>query len=209
MPPVGDPNGNHLLAALPVAELQRLMPHLERFPVRLGETLCGPGDQLQYAYFPTTAIMSLLHVTGSGASSEIASVGNEGVLGVSLFMGGSTAPSSAVVQAAGAGYRIKPNVLQDEFNRAGSMQRLLLRYTQALATQIGQTAGCNRHHTIEQQLCRWLLLTLDRLPSNRVVMTHELVAGIFGVRRESISTAAGNLKRAGVLSYLRDSRLHA
>ena len=142
----------------------------------LGETLYDPGCQLQYAYFPATAIVSLLYVIDSGVSAEMAGVGNEGVLGFSLFMGGNATPSSAVVQTAGFGYRLKANLLQEEFNRAGNTQRLLLRYTQALATQIAQTAACNRHHSIEQQLCRWLLLTLDRLPSNNVVMTHELVA---------------------------------
>jgi CRP-like cAMP-binding protein len=199
----GDSNDNHLLAALPAADLERLAPHLEMVPMRLGETLYGPGDRLQHAYFPTTAIVSLLYVTAAGASSEIASVGNEGLLGIPLFMGGNTTPSSAIVQTAGQSYRLQTTVLQQEFNRAGNIRRFLLRYTQALATQIGQTAGCNRHHSIEQQLCRWLLLTLDRLPSNQVVMTHELVAGIFGVRRESITAAAGNLQRAGVLSYRR------
>ncbi len=169
----------------------------------LGETLHGPGEQLQYAYFPTTAIVSLLYVIESGASAAIASVGNEGVLGISLFMGGNSTPSSAVVQTSGQGYRLKANVLQEAFNRGGYIRHLLLRYTQALAVQIGQSAGCNRHHTIEQQLCRWLLSTLDRLPSSRIVMTHELVAGILGVRRESITTAAGKLQRAGVLSYRR------
>ncbi len=197
------PNHNHLLATLPAAEFERLAPQLDRLPMRLGETLYGPGHQLEQAYFPTTAIVSLLYILESGASAEMASVGNEGVIGISLFMGGNTTPSSAVVQTAGFGYRLNTKSLQDEFNRAGHTQRLLLRYTQALATQIAQTAVCNRHHSIEQQLCRWLLLTLDRLPSNEVVMTHELVASAFGVRRESITEAAGKLQRAGVLSYRR------
>jgi CRP-like cAMP-binding protein len=197
------PHDNHLLASLPAADLERLASHLESFPLRLGETLYGPGDELQHAYFPTTAVVSLLYVTESGASAEIASVGNEGLLGISLFMGGGTTPSSAVVQTAGVSYRLNANVLQREFQLGGNTQRLLLLYTQALVAQIGQTAVCNRHHSIEQQLCRLLLLTLDRLPSNKVVMTHELVAGIFGVRRESITAAAGNLQRAGVLSYRR------
>jgi len=194
---------NHLLAALPAAEFRRLAPHLERFPVRLGETLYGPGEQLQHGYFPTTAVISLMYVTKSGASAEMASVGNEGALGISLFMGGNTTPSSAVVQIAGVCYRLKADLLQEEFNRGGSAQYLLLRYTQALAVHFSQTASCNRHHSIEQQLCRWLLSTLDRLPSNKVVMTHELVAGILGVRRESITAAAAKLQRAGVLSYRR------
>jgi CRP-like cAMP-binding protein len=194
---------NHLLAALPAAQFQRLAPHLERVPMRLGETIYRPGEHLQHAHFPTSAIVSLLYVIESGASVEIASVGNEGVLGISLFMGGVTMPSSAVVQTAGFGYRVSANVLREEFCQDGSTQRLLLRYTQALAVQIGQTASCNRHHSIEQQLCRWLLSNLDRLPSNEVVMTHELVAGILGVRRESITTAARKLQRAGVLTSRR------
>jgi CRP-like cAMP-binding protein len=197
------PNGNHLLAALPAATFQRLAPHLEKFEMQLGETLYGPGEHLQHAYFPTSAIISLLYVMESGASAEMASVGNEGALGVSIFMGGNTTPSSAVVQIAGLSYRLKANVLQQEFNRGGTAQQLLLRYTQALAVHFAQTAGCNRHHTVEQQLCRWLLSALDRLPSNKVVVTHELVAGILGVRRESVTAAAGKLQRAGVLSYRR------
>jgi CRP-like cAMP-binding protein len=194
---------NHLLAALPATEFEDLASHLECFPLRLGETLYGPGEEWQHAYFPTTAIVSLLYVTESGASAEIASVGNEGMLGIPLFLGGGTTPSAAVVQTAGVSYRLSANVLQREFKRDGDVQRLLLRYTQALATQIGLTVCCNRHHTIVQQLCRWLLMALDRLPSNRLMMTHELVAGMFGVRRESITAAAGKLQRAGVLSYRR------
>jgi len=197
------PDNNYLLAALPDAVFRQLGPHLEMFPMRLGETLYRPGELFQHAYFPTTAIVSLLYVMESGESAEIASVGNEGVLGISLFMGGNTTPSSAVVQTGGSSYRLNASVLQGEFNRGGSIQNLLLRYTQALAFQIGQTASCYRHHSIEQQLCRWLLSTLDRLPSSEIVMTHELVAGILGVRRESITAAAGKLQRAGVLSYRR------
>ena len=197
------PNRNHLLAALPAAEFARLEPHLEPVPMLLGETLYEPGGQLQYAYFPTTAIVSLLYIMKSGVSAEMAGVGNEGMLGISLFMGGDTTPSSAVVQTAGQGYRLEGRLLKEEFNRAGLVQRLLLRYTQALATQMTQTAACNRHHSIEQQLCRWLLLTLDRLPSNELIMTHELVASAFGVRRESITAAAGNLQRAGLIRYRR------
>jgi len=194
---------NHLLAALPATEFARLAPHLEPVPMLLGHTLYEPGEQLQHVYFPTTAIVSLLYVLESGASAEIAGVGNEGVLGISLFMGGDTTPSSAVVQTAGHGYRLPGRLLKEEFNRGGLMQRLLLRYTQALVTQMCQTAACNRHHSIEQQLCRWLLLTLDRLPSNELIMTQELVAAALGVRRESITEAAGNLQRAGVVRYRR------
>jgi CRP-like cAMP-binding protein len=197
------PENNHLLAALPAEEFRQLEPHLEKYPMRLGETLYRPGEPLQHAHFPTTAIVSILYVMDSGASAEVASVGNEGVLGIPLFMGGKTTPSSAVVQSAGLSYRLKANLLQEEFNRGGDTQRLLLRYTQALAVQIGQTASCNRHHSIEQQLCRWLLSTLDRLPSSEVVITQDLVAGILGVRRESITAAAGKLQRAGILRHRR------
>jgi CRP-like cAMP-binding protein len=197
------PRQNRLLAALPVAEYERLVPHLELVPMLLGETLYEPGGQLQHVYFPTTAIVSLLYTMESGSSAEIAGVGNEGILGISLFMGGDTTPSSAVVQTAGEGYRLPGKLLKEEFNRAGLMQRLLLRYTQALLTQMCQTAACNRHHSIEQQLCRWLLSTLDRLPSNELVMTQELVASALGVRREGITEAAGKLQRAGLIRYRR------
>jgi CRP-like cAMP-binding protein len=197
------PNQNHLLAALPTAEYERLAPHLELVPLLLGASLYEPGGQLRHAYFPTTAIVSLLYVLESGSSAEIAGVGNEGILGISLFMGGDTTPSSAVVQSAGHSYRLPGRLLKEEFNRAGLLHRLLLRYTQALLTQMCQTAACNRHHSIEQQLCRWLLLTLDRLPSNELVMTQELVASALGVRREGITEAAGNLQRAGVIRYRR------
>jgi len=171
--------------------------------MRLGEILYEPGGRLQHVYFPTTAIVSLLNTMESGVSAEIAGVGNEGILGVSLFMGGDTTPSSAVVQTAGHGYRLQGKLLKEEFNRGGLMQRLLLRYTQALVTQMFQTAACNRHHSIEQQLCRWLLMTLDRLPSNELIMTQELVAGALGVRREGITEAAGKLQRAGFIRYRR------
>jgi CRP-like cAMP-binding protein len=203
MSTTSSPSQNHILAALPAAEFERLAPHLELVPMRLGETLYEPGGQLQHVYFPTTAIVSLLYVLESGSSAEIAGVGNEGILGISLFMGGDTTPSSAVVQTAGHGYRLKAKLLKDEFNRAGLVQRLLLRYTQALLTQMCQTAACNRHHSIEQQLCRWLLLTLDRLPSNELIMTQELVAAALGVRREGITEAAGKLQRAGLIRYRR------
>jgi len=197
------PYQNHLLAALPAPEFERLVSHLELVPMRLGDTLYDPGGQLQHAYFPTTAIVSLLYILESGVSAELAGVGNEGMLGVSLFMGGNTTPSSAVVQTAGHGYRLQGKLLKEEFNRAGMMQRLLLRYTQVLVTQVAQTAACNRFHSIEQQLSRWLLATLDRLPANEVVMTQELVASALGVRREGVTEAAGNLQRAGVISYRR------
>ena len=197
------PSQNHLLAALPAAEFARLAPHLELVPMPLGESLYEPGERLQHVFFPTTAIVSLLFVLESGASAEIAGVGNEGVLGISLFMGGDSTPSSAVVQTAGHGYRLQGKLLKEEFSRGGLMQRLLLRYTQALLTQMCQTAACNRHHSIEQQLCRWLLLTLDRLPTNELIMTQELVASALGVRREGITEAAGKLQRAGVIRYRR------
>lgn len=197
------PNQNHLLAALPAAELELLAPHLELVPMALGQMLYEPGRQLRHAYFPTTAIVSLHYVTESGASAETAGVGNEGVVGISLFMGGGTTSGSAVVQIAGHAYRLEHNFLLQEFNRAGTIQRLLLRYTQALMTQMSQTAVCNRHHSVEQQLCRWLLLTLDRAPSHELIMTQELVASTLGVRRESVTEAAGRLQRAGFISYRR------
>lgn len=197
------PRQNHLLAALTAAEFEPLAAHLELAPLPLGKMLYEPGGQMLHAYFPTTAIVSLHYVMESGATTEAAGVGNEGVVGISLFMGGETTSSSAVVQTAGHAYRLERRLLLQEFNRAGLLQRLLLRYTQALITQISQTAACNRHHSLEQQLCRWLLLTLDRLPSNDLVMTQELVASMLGVRREGITVAAGNLQRAGLISYRR------
>ena len=203
MPSPHSPNQNHLLAALPAAEFERLSPHLELVPMPLGEILYEPGGQLQHAYFPTTAIVSLHYVMESGASAETAGVGNEGVVGIALFMGGDTTPSSAVVQTAGHAYRLASRLLKEEFNRAGPMLDLLLRYTQALITQMAQTAACNRHHSVEQQLCRWLLLTLDRAPSRELTMTQELVASMLGVRREGITEAAGNLQRAGFIRYRR------
>ena len=197
------PNQNHLLAALPTAEFERLVANLELVPMPLGAILYEPGGQMQHAYFPTTSIVSLHYVTESGASAETAGVGNEGVVGISIFMGGDSTPSSAVVQTAGHAYRLPGRLLKQEFNRAGMMQGLLLRYTQALITQMIQTAACNRHHTVEQQLCRWLLLTLDRVPGRELVMTQELVASMLGVRRESITEAAGSLQQAGQISYRR------
>jgi CRP-like cAMP-binding protein len=197
------PTQNHLLAALPKSELEHLAARLELVHLPLGDMLYEPNMQLKHAYFPTTSIVSLHYVTESGASAEAAGVGNEGIVGVSLFMGGNTTPSSAVVQTAGYAYRLERSVLQAEFNRGGFMQRLLLRYTQALMTQIMQTAVCNRHHSIEQQLCRWLLLTLDRIPAQELVMTQELIASMLGVRREGITEAAGKLQQAGFIRYRR------
>ena len=197
------PNQNHLLAALSAAAFEPLAAHLQLVPMRLGEILYEPGDQMRYAYFPTTAIVSLHYVTESGASTETASVGNEGVVGIPLFLGGGSTPSAAVVHTAGHAYRLEGRLLKQEFNRASGLQRVLLRYTRALMAQTFQTAACNRHHSVEQQLCRWLLLTLDRLPSNNLVLTQELVANLLGVRREGITQAAGNLKRAGFISYRR------
>jgi len=203
MPSAHNPSQNHLLAALPTAEFEALAVHLELVAMPLGQILYEPGGKLQYAYFPTTAIVSLHYVMESGASAETAGVGNEGVVGMALFMGGDTTPSSAVVQTAGHAYRLEGRYLKQEFGRAGLMQRLLLRYTQALITQMIQTAACNRHHSVEQQLCRWLLLTLDRMPTNQLVMTQELVASMLGVRREGITEAAGRLQQDGYISYRR------
>jgi len=196
-------NQNHLLAALPAADLELLVPHLELVPMPLGQMLFEPGSQMRHAFFPTSSIVSLHYVTATGASAETAGVGNEGVVGVSLFMGGDTTSSSAVVQTAGHAWRLDRHTLKTEFNRGGALQRLLLRYTQALMTQMAQTAVCNRHHTVEQQLCRWLLLTLDRLPNRELVMTQELVASMLGVRRESVTDAAGHLQAAGYIRYRR------
>jgi len=197
------PKQNHLLAALPTESFERFFPHLELIPMPFSEILYESGGQLQYVYFPTTAIVSLHYVMENGASAEVAGVGNEGMLGISLFMGGNTTPSLATVRTGGYGYRLNGQLMQEEFNRAGPMMRLMLRYTQALLTQISQTAVCNRHHSVEQQLCRWLLLTLDRLPSHELTMTQELIACILGVRREGITEAAGNLQRSGLISYRR------
>ena len=197
------PDQNRLLAALPAAEFARLAAHLEPVQLALGAMLYQSGGQLAHAYFPTTAIVSLHYVMESGASSEAAGVGNEGVVGISLFMGGNTTPSSAVVQTAGHAYRLASGRLLREFNRGGRMQYLLLRYTQALMTHMAQTAACNRHHSVEQQLCRFLLLTLDRLNLRELVMTQELVASMLGVRREGITGAAGKLQEAGFIRYRR------
>ncbi|MEO8506676.1 MAG: Crp/Fnr family transcriptional regulator [Betaproteobacteria bacterium] len=197
------PFENHLLAAFPVAAFERVAPHLELVPMPLGEALYESGARLEHVYFPTTSIVSLLYVLEDGASAEIAVVGNEGILGIALFMGGETTPSRAVVQSAGFGYRLQSQLLKREFNRAGPVLRLLLRYTQALITQMTQTAVCNRHHSVEQQLCRWLLLSLDRLSSDSLTMTQELIANMLGVRREGVTEAAGNLQRAGLIRYSR------
>lgn len=196
-------NQNRLLAILPAEIFERIFPLLELISMPLGEVLSEPGRPLQHVYFPTTAIVSLQYVMENGASGEIAGVGNEGVLGFSLFLDGKTTPSRATVLAAGCGYRLKGRLMMEEFNRAGPMMRLMLRYTQALIAQISQTAACNRHHSVEQQLCRWLLLALDRLPSSELTMTQEMIAGILGVRREGVTEAAGNLQRAGLISYRR------
>ncbi len=198
-----NPRQNLLLAALPEADLAQLQPHLQLVPMLLGDILYEPGGRLKHAYFPTTAIASLHYVTESGASSEIAGVGCEGVVGVSLFMGGDSTPSTAVVQTGGHGYRLERQLLKEGFERAGPLQKLLLRYTQALMTQMSQTAVCNRHHSVEQQLCRWLLVTLDRIPSGELTMTQELVASMIGVRREGITEAAGRLQEAGYIRYRR------
>ena len=188
---------------MPEADFGRLAAHLELVPLRLGETLHEPGCRLHHVHFPTTSIVSLLHGLESGMSAEVAGVGNEGVLGIALFMGADSSPTSAVVQTAGHGYRLGGRLLKEEFDRAGLVQRLLLRYTQALVTQIFQSGACNRHHSVEQQLCRWLLLTLDRMPSSELVMTQELIAGALGVRREGITEAAGRLQAAGHIRYRR------
>ncbi len=197
------PTQNHLLGALPQADFNRLLPHLELVEMPLGDVLYESGGRLQYVFFPTTSIVSLLYVLADGASTEIAAVGNEGILGISTFMGGETTPSRAVVQSAGLGYRLKVQLLKQEFDCAGPLFRLLLRYTQALMTQMTQMAVCNRHHPLEQQLCRRLLFSLDRLPTDSMVMTQELLANTLGVRREGVTAAAGNLQRAGLIRYSR------
>jgi len=203
MPIAHEAHHNRLLAALPAADFERLAARLERVTLRLGDMLYEPGGQLQHAYFPASCIVSLHYVMETGASASVAGVGREGVVGISLFMGGETTPSSAVVQTAGFAYRLERRWLKQEFERSGALQHLLLRYTQALMTQMTQTAVCNRHHSVEQQLCRWLLVTLDRIPSGEIVMTQELVASMLGVRREGITEAAGRLQEAGFIRYRR------
>jgi CRP-like cAMP-binding protein len=202
-PEAHDPAQNHLIAALSVAARNRLQPHLELVQLPLGKVLYESGSVLQHVYLPTDSIVSLLYILENGASAEIAVVGNEGVVGVALFMGGDTTPSRAVVQSAGYGYQLNKSILMQEFNRAGALQRRLLRYTQALLTQMGQTAVCNRHHSLDQQLCRWLLLSMDRLGSDQLHMTQELIANMLGVRREGVTEAAGKLQSAGLIRYSR------
>ena len=194
---------NQLLAAMPAAEWQRLASEIEEVDLVLGQALYEPGVTLSYAYFPVTAIVSLLYVLENGSSAEIAVVGNEGLIGISLFMGGESTPSRAVVQSAGKGYRLPAQALKDEFNRGGVVLHLLLRYTQALITQMSQTAVCNRHHSLDQQLCRWLLLSLDRLEGSELVMTQELISNMLGVRREGVTEAALQLQAAGLIRYSR------
>ncbi|PSS58795.1 Crp/Fnr family transcriptional regulator [Pseudomonas sp. BBP2017] len=197
------PLQNCLLAALPIEVQERLIPQLELVVLPLGKVVYESGDSLQYVYFPTDAIISLLYVMEDGASAEISVVGNEGLVGIAVFMGGESTPSRAIVQSAGHAYRLAGQRLKSEFNRHGEMMQMLLRYTQALITQMAQTAVCNRHHSIDQQLCRWLLLSLDRLPSNQLIMTQELIANMLGVRREGVTEAAGKLQKLGVIEYSR------
>ena len=203
MPSCPDPRKNKLLAALPEDELQRWQPHLEYVKMRLGDVLYDSGDTLAHPYFPTTAIVSLLYQLQNAASAEIAVVGHEGILGVSLFMGGGSTPSRAVVQSAGHGFRLRAQLMKDEFDRAGPVLHLLLRYTQALITQMSQTAVCNRHHSLDQQLCRWLLLSLDRLRGYQLDMTQELIGNMLGVRRSGVTQSALKLQRAGLIRYVR------
>jgi CRP-like cAMP-binding protein len=198
-----DPSKNRLLGVLPDAESQRWLPRLESVDMPLGQVLYESGSTLSHVYFPTTSIVSLLYVMENGASAEIAVVGNEGLVGISLFMGGESTPSRAVVQSAGQGFRLPAQTIKDEFNRAGTVMHLLLRYTQALITQMAQTAVCNRHHSLDKQLCRWLLLSLDRLGGNELVMTQELIANMLGVRREGVTEGALKLQHAGLIRYAR------
>jgi len=202
-PPPHAPEQNRLLAALSSAERERLYPHLRLVTMPLGKALYEPGDLLRYVYFPVDSIVSLLYVLENGASAEISVVGNEGLIGIALFMGGETTPSRAIVQSAGHAYRLPGTLIKEEFHRNGGLQLLLLRYTQSLITQMAQTAVCNRHHSVDQQLCRWLLLSLDRLASGELVMTQELIANMLGVRREGVTEAAGKLQKLGVIRYSR------
>lgn len=202
-PNAPNPRQSHLIAALPDDVCERIFPYLERVEMPLGLALYESGDQLNHVYFPTTAIVSLLYVMENGASAEIAVVGNEGIVGIALFMGGETMANRAVVQSAGHAYRLKGQLLRQEFNRSGALQHLLLRYTLALFTQMAQTAVCNRHHSVDQQLCRWLLLSFDRLSSDTLCMTQELIANMLGVRREGVTEAAGNLQNAKLIEYSR------
>jgi CRP-like cAMP-binding protein len=202
-PERSDPRLNHLIGRLPEADLQRWLPQLEWVDMPLGHVMYESGRPMSHVYFPTTAIVSLLYVMEDGASAEIAVVGNEGLVGIALFMGGETTPSRAVVQSAGEGWRLRARTVKDEFEALGPVMHLLLRYTQALITQMAQTAVCNRHHSLDQQLCRWLLLSLDRLSGNELVMTQELIANMLGVRREGVTEAALKLQRRGLISYAR------
>jgi CRP-like cAMP-binding protein len=197
------PRQNHLLAALPEPERKRLFPNLELVPMPLGGALYESGDTMENVYFPTTSIVSLLYVMENGASAEIAVVGNDGIVGIALFMGGETVPNRAVIQSEGMAYRLKGALLKQEFTRGGAFQHLMLRYTLALLTQMAQTAVCNRHHSVDQQLCRWLLLSLDRLSANELSMTQGLIANMLGVRREGVTEAAGKLQDAGLIQYSR------
>ena len=203
MPELPTPLQNHLLAALSEEARNRVLPQLELFPLPLGKVLYESGDTMRHVYFPTDSIVSLLYVMENGASGEISVVGNEGMVGISLFMGGESTPSRAIVQSAGSAYRLPGQRLKDEFHRHGEVQYLLLRYTQSLITQMSQTAVCNRHHSVDQQLCRWLLLSLDRLSGNHLAMTQELIANMLGVRREGVTEAAGKLQKLGVITYVR------
>jgi CRP-like cAMP-binding protein len=197
------PQKNHLLAALPAKDYAILLPDLEPVAMPLAQVIYESGGHMGYLYFPTTCIVSLLYVMEDGASAEIAIVGNEGLVGIALFMGGESTPSRAVVQSAGEGYRLKASTLKKVFALGGALQQLALRYTQALLTQMAQTAVCNRHHSLDQQLCRWLLLSMDRLSGNELNMTQELIANMLGVRREGVTEAAGNLQAAGLIQYRR------
>jgi CRP-like cAMP-binding protein len=194
---------NHLFQYIPTIEWDRLLPNIEPVELPLGKVLYEPGTKMSHVYFPTTAIVSLLYALENGSSAEIAIVGNEGVVGISIFMGGESTSSRAVVQSAGLGYKIRSSLLLEEFNKGGPVMHLLLRYTQALITQMCQTAVCNRHHTLDQQFCRWLLLSLDRLPSNELLMTQELIANMLGVRREGVTDAALKVQKAGLIQYSR------
>ncbi len=200
---VTHPRQNQLLAALSEAEFERLLPHFEAVELPLGKALYESGTTMSHVFFPTTAIVSLLYVMEDGSSGEIAVVGHEGIVGISLFMGGQSTPSRAIVQSSGYGFSLKSSILMKEFNKGGPILHLLLRYTQALITQMSQTAVCNRHHSLDQQLCRWLLLSLDRIHTNELVMTQELIANMLGVRREGVTDAAGRLQKEGLIRYRR------
>ena len=198
-----EPTRNRLLGGLPLPDLERLLPHLDPVRLLVGDVVCESGAQMSHALFPATAIISLQYMMENGASAEIAGVGNEGVVGVALFMGGETTPARSIVQTGGFGFRMRASVLQEEFDRHGALMRALLRYTQVLITQTALTAACNRRHSLEQQLCRWLLMTLDRMPGNELIMTQELIASMLGVRREGVTESAGRLQRAGLINYRR------